>query len=397
MPLPPNTLLQDRYRIDALLGQGGMGAVYKAWDVRLKIACAVKENVASQRHQNLAQALAQQFEREATILAALHHPNLPRVTNYFLHNDDQYLVMDFVDGEDLATRLGRIGPLPERDVLGWIMQVCDALTYLHTRPSAPIIHRDIKPANIKITPDGRLMVVDFGLSKLYDPNLSTVAGAKGWSRGYSPPEQYDRRTDTRSDQYALAATTYTLLTDTLPPDALERQMGYVNLRPPREIVPMVSVRVENAILRAMSISQDDRFVSIEGFRAALGGNSAYVPPSPNDPSPTLAPTEVTLTAALVSPAGRNYSLRQSQNLIGRRSRRTGEAPDIDLSDEVDGDTVSRKHAWLKWAGGKWHLQPHTEHKNIVKVNGRLVPEAGVEIQINDQIQVGAVLLTFLAK
>lgn len=389
------SILQDRYRVESLLGQGGMGAVYLARDLRLKIPCAVKENVASRVHSNLADELASQFEREATILAALHHPNLPRVTNYFIHNDDQYLVMDYVEGEDLAARLKRGGPLPEGEALKWAAQACDALSYLHTRPNASIIHRDIKPANLKITPDGRLMLVDFGLSKIYDPMLSTVAGAKGWSSGFSPPEQYDGRTDARTDQYALAATLYALLTGKIPPDALERQLGYTPLRPVRELAPDVSERVETAIMRAMELDPLARFDSIETFRAALlTGITTSSAPAEDDFPPTLIPTDRIREAALVSKANRSYLVRKQRNIIGRRSRRTGEAPEIDLSDETDGDTVSRKHAWLNWAGEQWRLQPHAERKNVVKVNGKPVGDGGTLLRHNDQIQIGGVILAF---
>lgn len=371
-----------------------MGAVYRGWDLRLKIPCAIKENTASREYEQLAEALAQQFEREAIILAALHHPNLPRVTNYFSIEDNQYLVMDYVDGEDLLRRLARQGPLPEREALNWISQACEALTYLHTRPGAPVIHRDLKPANLKITSDNRLMLVDFGLSKLYDPNLSTVAGAKGWSRGFSPPEQYDGRTDARSDQYALAATLYTLLTNQIPLDALERQMGYAKLKPLREIVPSISEQVEEAVLKALSTSPADRFESVEAFRVALTKVIQRSEASPRDATVPIAPTQLIFTATLTSKSNRVYSLAKSQNIIGRRNRNTGEVPDVDLSDEADGDTVSRRHARLNWVNGNWQLQPHTERKNLLKVNGRAVSEAGLTLQPNDQIQVGAVILKF---
>ncbi len=395
MPLSVQTLIQDRYRIEALLGQGGMGAVYRAWDTRLKLTCAIKENIASQQYQTIARELAQQFEHEATILAALHHPNLPRVTNYFLINDDQYLVMDYVEGEDLAGRLIRSGRLPESEVVAMMSQICDAVTYLHTRPGGGIIHRDIKPANLKITRDDQPMLVDFGLSKQYDPNLSTVAGARGWSSGFSPPEQYDRGTDARSDQYALAATMLSLLTGQVPPDALERQLGYTSLKPIRSLVPEISIGVEEALLRAMSLSPADRFDSVASFKAALTKDLGRTLPAPTEPAPTKPSLTVSSArAALVSRDQHSYLLTKTRNLIGRRNRKTGDLPDIDLSEERDGDTVSRKHAWLSWLNGDWHLEPHVGHKNIVKVNGRVIAQAGARVCNNDQIQIGGVVLRF---
>ena len=153
MTLANGLILHDRYKVETLLGQGGMGAVYKAWDQSLNIPVAVKENLDATPE---AQA---QFGREAHILASLSHPNLPRVTDtFFIPGQGQYLVMDYVEGEDLQSMLQRQGTLPQAHVLSWILQICDALAYLHSQPS-PIIHRDIKPSNIRIRLDGRAMLV----------------------------------------------------------------------------------------------------------------------------------------------------------------------------------------------------------------------------------------------
>ncbi|MEK7439936.1 MAG: FHA domain-containing serine/threonine-protein kinase [Chloroflexota bacterium] len=396
MPLPLQTILQDRYRIEAMLGQGGMGAVYRAFDLSLQVLCAVKENTARRRNQDLSAEITQQFEREAVILAGLLHQNLPRVTNYFKFGDDQYLVMDFVDGEDLAARLERCGRFSEAETLKWIGQVCDALTYLHNHPRAPIIHRDVKPANIKITPEGRAMLVDFGLSKMHESNVSTIAGAKGWSSGFSPPEQYDlATTDTRSDQYALAATTYALLSGKIPPDALERKLGYIQLTPLRKIVPGVSESVDDAVVRAMSLDPDERFESIEAFRLALRAEKQKEVEVVDHTATFEAASPDLLPATLIL-SNRTHRLFKERNLIGRRNRTTGEMPDIDLSDEPDGDTVSRKHAWLNFVDGEWYLQPHTDHKNVIRVNGKQVAskEESKPLRDGDQIQIGAVKLKF---
>src|SRR3970282_1585876 len=155
MSLETGSLLIERYRIEKTLGHGGMGAVYLATDESLGIPCAIKENL------NLSPESERQFKREATLLASLRHPTLPRVTNHLILGNQQYLVMDFVEGEDLKERADVEGALSEEDVLRWANQICYALSYLHgLKP--PIVHRDIKPANIKITPAGEAMVVDFG-------------------------------------------------------------------------------------------------------------------------------------------------------------------------------------------------------------------------------------------
>jgi serine/threonine protein kinase len=254
----------NRYRIDALLGQGGMGAVYRAWDLSLNMPVAIKENL------DASPEAQKQFGREAQILARLSHPNLPRVTDYFfISGQGQYLVMDFVEGEDLATMLNRLGALPEPQVLYWVSQVCDALAYLHSQPS-PIIHRDIKPANIKIGPNGRAMLVDFGIAKVYDRYLATTIGAKAVTPGYSPPEQYGGgTTDARSDIYALGATLYHLLTGRQPPESVQRAVGSAAICLPRQLNRQISPMAEQAILKAIEVATDRRFQNVDELRAAL--------------------------------------------------------------------------------------------------------------------------------
>jgi serine/threonine protein kinase len=269
MPLAATQVLNNRYRIVALLGQGGFGAVYRAWDLNLKRPCAVKENL------DTSAEAQRQFEREAELLANLSHPNLPRVLDSFLLPSlGQYLVMDFVDGEDLQALLDRLGPLPEAEVLPWIAQVCDALTYLHTQ-TPPVIHRDIKPANIKVTPQGRVMLVDFGIAKVYDPHLKTTMGARAVTPGFSPPEQYGQgRTDGRTDIYALGATLYTLLSGPEPPESVQRMVGSP-LPPLRSISSMTA----DAINKAMAIDPSKRFQTAVDFSRAIQPVSSP-PPAP---------------------------------------------------------------------------------------------------------------------
>jgi serine/threonine protein kinase len=298
MPLPTGQILNNRYRIVKLLGQGGMGAVYRAWDTRLDLPCALKENAETTPDAQ------RQFEREAKILARVNHPNLPHVTDHFILQDSrQYLVMDFVEGEDLQTMLERSGrPLPEAQVLPWIMQVCDALDYLHHQ-QPPIIHRDIKPANIKITPQGKAMLVDFGIAKTYTPGQGTTSGAKAVTPGYSPIEQYGGRglTDARTDIYALGATLYTLLTAIEPPECTERAVRET-LRPIRQINPAVRPEVESAIFQAMQMDADRRFQSAGQFKVALlapssPGARPAVPPTMVMPA-SLAPASLPQASAL---------------------------------------------------------------------------------------------------
>jgi serine/threonine protein kinase len=264
MPLKLGDILNKRYRIENVLGQGGMGAVYRALDVNLGVPVALKENLF------ITEEYARQFRREANILASLRHPHLPRVTDHFvIEEEGQYLVMDFVEGEDLRERLERDDVIPEEEALPWFLEICDALAYLHTR-TPPILHRDIKPGNIKITPDGKAILVDFGLAKVADDDGSTTTGAKAMTPGFSPPEQYGTGpTDARTDVYSLAATLYVALAGTIPEDALERAMGRETLTPLRKWSSKISSGIARAVEKALSISPDDRYQSIGEFAAAL--------------------------------------------------------------------------------------------------------------------------------
>ena len=245
MPLQLNDTLHERYRIQGQLGAGGMGTVYLAHDLTLDIKVAVKENL------NPGPESERQFRREARLLATLRHPNLPRVTDHCILEDRQYLVMDFVEGVDLHTQVAKQPPTPD-EVLTWAESICGALSYLHTR-EPPIIHRDIKPANLKLHPGGNIVLVDFGLAKVFDQSQTTT-GARGLTPGFSPPEQYGgQRTDSRSDQYSLAATLYSLLTNQRPADSVQRMLGKEILKPIRNLNPAVSEHVEAALERALAL------------------------------------------------------------------------------------------------------------------------------------------------
>ena len=266
MSLVREDVLNDRYRIEGQLGKGGMGTVYLAHDQTLDIQVAVKENL------NLNPESERQFRREARLLASLRHPNLPRVTDHFILEDRQYLVMDYIAGIDLHTRSIEKPP-GVQEVLSWADGICDALIYLHSL-QPPIIHRDIKPANLKLQPNGNVVLVDFGIAKESDQAMTTT-GARGLTPGYSPPEQYgDQRTDARSDQYALAATLYSLLTNHRPADSIQRMLGKEELQPARDLNPAVPEYVDAALRRAMALDKDQRFPSVADFRKALRGELA---------------------------------------------------------------------------------------------------------------------------
>ncbi|MGH2625686.1 MAG: serine/threonine protein kinase, partial [Anaerolineales bacterium] len=263
MSLIKGSILHDRYRIDGQLGKGGMGTVFIGFDQTLQIRVAVKENL------NPNPESERQFRREAELLASLRHPHLPRVTDHFILEGRQYLVMDFIEGVDLHTRSVHEAPTVD-EVLAWAYDAADALAFLHSR-QPPIIHRDIKPANLKLQPDGRVMLVDFGIAKVFD-QAQTTTGARGLTPGYSPPEQYGgSRTDQRSDQYSLAATIYSLLTMQPPADSIERMLNKQHLVPAQRLNPGVPKHVEAALARALELDQEDRFPDIQSFKAALQG------------------------------------------------------------------------------------------------------------------------------
>ncbi len=246
--LRTGTVLRSRYKIVQAIGQGGMGAVYEAEDAVLAgRTCAIKEVRLDPDMTLEARRQAQeQFYREASVLARLDHPTLPKVSDYFSEADLDYLVMDYVPGRDLkdimneARRASKF--LDESEVLNWTAQLCDALIYLHSQDPA-ILHRDIKPSNIKLTPDGRIKLVDFGLVKVLaddDSNRTlTVVQGRG-TAAFTPLEQYGGDTggtDVRSDLYSLGATVYNLLTNQPPLDAKRRFLNPSALQTPRTVNP----------------------------------------------------------------------------------------------------------------------------------------------------------------
>jgi len=264
--------LQERYRIIRQLGQGGMGAVYEAIDERLDTTVALKETLFTD------EKLRKQFEREARLLARMHHPALPRVSDHFNEADGQFLVMQYIAGEDLFGMLAqRNGPFPQTEVLLWADQLCDALDYLHTQ-DPQIIHRDIKPQNLKLTARGQIVLLDFGLAKGSAGQMSVVttsASIFGYTPNYAPLEQVQGLgTDPRSDIYALAATLFHLLTNVKPPDALSRASAIVNGLPDplpeaNLITPQVSAAVAAVLSKGMSQKRDDRFASATTMRDAF--------------------------------------------------------------------------------------------------------------------------------
>ena len=286
IPLKAGEILRDRYQIRRIIGQGGMGSIYLADDLRLEgRQCALKEvDHESSATPELINEAREQFFREATVLARLDHPNLPKVSDFFSIENCDYLVMDYVPGKDLRTLMMEAQQkkafLTESDVLNWADQLSDALAYLHHQ-EPPILHRDIKPSNIKLTPSGMVKLVDFGLVKIMAPGEVTITILQGQGTAlYTPLEQYggdSGHTDVRSDIFSLGATVYHLLTNTPPANARDRFLDPKNLKSPRQINPAISPYTERAILWAMKIHPDERPDSIDIFRQSLFGERPTLP------------------------------------------------------------------------------------------------------------------------
>jgi serine/threonine protein kinase len=270
-PLLADALVQDRYRIVRKLGRGGMGAVYEAVDQRLGITVALKETLSAEP------SMRKQFEHEARLLASLQHPALPRVTDHFVEGNRAFLVMQFIAGVDLARIIAQQpGPFPRDQVIAWADQLLDALIYLHSH-DRQVIHRDIKPHNLKLAASGQIALLDFGLARAKPAENSATAsrGFFGYTRQYAPLEQIeDRRTDPRSDIYALGATLYHLLTGIKPPDALERAGAVINserdpLQPANKIYAAVGPQVAIILSKAMALRPEERYANATDFREAL--------------------------------------------------------------------------------------------------------------------------------
>ena len=274
--LAPNTLLQNRYLIVHLIGKGGMGDVYLAVDQRLGSAVALKRTFFSDD-----EMLGNAFEREAKTLARLRHAVLPKVSDHFVENDQQFLVMEHISGDDLSKRLELAQkPFPISWVLFWADQLLDALAYLHGH-EPPILHRDIKPQNLKLTDENSIILLDFGLSKNTVGETRPVSGGGstgsvvGYTPHYAPMEQIrGTGTNPRSDLYALSATLYQLLTSIVPPDALTRADALINglddpVIPINELNPEIPHTVSSVILKGMEISQDKRFATAREMQKEL--------------------------------------------------------------------------------------------------------------------------------
>ncbi|HET8674224.1 MAG TPA: protein kinase [Blastocatellia bacterium] len=295
--LARDTLLQNRYRVVRLLAEGGMGAVYEAVDERLGNVVALKKTLFGDEHMRNA------FEREARLLARLRHAALPVVSDHFTEDDGQFLIMQFIPGDDLEEMLTRRGePFPVEQALGWADQLLDALDYLHAQ-QPPIIHRDIKPQNLKLTERGQIVLLDFGLAKgdaSQSARLSSAKSIFGYTPHYAPIEQIQGSgTDHRSDLYSLAATLYHLMTGVIPPGALLRLSAVAGNDPDpmqqaNALNPKINPAVSHVLKWATEIRSDRRPASAQVMRKALSdaGRSSTVVGKSAQKTEELPPTQL---------------------------------------------------------------------------------------------------------
>jgi serine/threonine protein kinase len=435
MILEPQSILHSRYQIENVLGSGGMGAVYRAFDTLYDKPCAVKEFCLSNLPQEPGPVQASAidspagqirsasishkkaidlFKREAKVLATLNHPNLPKVTDYFGLGEDYYLVMTLVEGKDLHKVMEerQWSPVPETTVLVWARQVMDALGYCH---GLNLIHRDVKPSNIITSDPEMIYLVDFGVAKFTEPGKNTDSTAQVLTHRYSPPEQYTGQgvMDARVDIYSLGATLYTVLTGQQPLDAVSRLTG-TKLPGLRQINPSISLNVEAAIIKALSLEQDKRFINMQEMADALGKGpeKELAPPvlasSKNEDASTIiynvqqkikSPPKVasappqTLCSAALQILGierpHSFSLKKAVTKLGRLSEHLDTDIDIDLTPFDLRRIISRHHASIEFSMGYYFLVDDDSH-NGTWLNGRkLSPGERNQLADGDTIKFGS--------
>src|SRR5579859_554230 len=306
MTLAPGTTLQGRYRVLTRLGEGGMGSVYQVEDLTHPGAVwAVKELLddTSASPEDVAWA-HRRFDAEIHLMRQLRHPRIPRFEIAFAENGHRYFVMEFIPGANLEDRLARThAPLPERDVLRWMIDICDVLTYLHSQ-HPPIIVRDLKPGNVMVTPSGEARLIDFGIARTYKPGKIGNTENLGTMTYASPEHLGQTQTDARSDIYSLGATMYHLLTNTEPAPMETPVSGSL-----RKLQPSLSAATEAAVIRAMRLDPAARFQSAADMRDALARCLSALTPTPSIPrrrnQPVILPRGATAAVPAVSPAARS--------------------------------------------------------------------------------------------
>src|ERR1044072_2040195 len=321
--LEAGALLQGRYRIISQIGNGVMGTVYVARDENLGITIAVNQNFFEDDR------LIEPFKREARLLASLRHTALPQVKDYFVDSTGQYLVMEYISGDDLGTILekrrhkiapmGEVKPFEIDEVMRWAEQLLDALDYLHTRAES-VVHRDIKPQNLKLAERSQIILLDFGLAKgnpLWMTRVTSSGSLYGYTPNYAPIEQIRGvGTDPRSDLYALGATLYHMVTGSPPLDAATRADAFLGgepdpLRPANELNPRVPHGLTAMLKKAMEPHRNNRYPSASEMLKGLRGAKHS-------------------TVLLEMPRGEQYKPQGESSRIGETTNLSASLPPVDM-------------------------------------------------------------------
>ncbi|MBE3564348.1 MAG: protein kinase [Thermogemmatispora sp.] len=326
--LSPGVLLSNgRYKIEHLVAAGGMGAVYRAIDLRFERPCAVKEMLDDFQSEVERNQAVEWFKREATLLLDLNHPCIPRVRDFFVEEGRHYLVMDFIEGRTLAKVLEEEGNVvgvngargvPEARARSWAQQICNVLSYLH-RQNPPIIFRDLKPSNVMVTDRDEIKLIDFGIARTFQSQRQATIIM---TIGYAPPEQLHGMPEPRSDIYALGATLHRLLTHH---DAANNRPTIFSFPPLRSLRPDVSPEFEQVIMKALSPNVEQRWSSAAEMERAILSLPPIkvVPPLTSSVPPTVAaspatPRQVALpVGGTTGPAGQFILTAQAQLQAGR--------------------------------------------------------------------------------
>lgn len=264
--LPPNAVLLNRYRILSSIGGGGQGAVYQARDLNFPDVhklVAIKEMLNPTADPNHRASTMKTFRREANILATLSHPAIPQIFDNFDRNNRAYLVMEFINGNDLEALLAKTKELPVNKIIEWAIDLCDVLDYLHNYKPEPIIFRDMKPSNVMVDSIGKVRLIDFGIAKTFTPNIKhTMIGTEG----YSAPEQYKGNVSPLSDIYSLGATLHHVLTRRDP--RLEPPFSFAE-RPIQDSNPNVPTEFVRIIEKMVEFDPVNRFQSCVELKSEL--------------------------------------------------------------------------------------------------------------------------------
>lgn len=278
-------VLHDRYTVIEMAAQGGMSTIYRVTDRHLPGTWALKQMAPLQARPEDMVTIRAQFRQEADILTRLRHPGIPRVTDFFSEGDVDYMVEEFVSGITLEHRLEAVGRLTEYEATRIAADLLDILGYLHANK---IVYRDMKPGNCMLTPEGSVVLVDFGIARLFSPGKSVDTVIVG-TPGFASPEHYGRgQTDERSDIYSLGATLHQMLTGSDPADTP------FSFTPPAQAVAGLTTGISDLVMRALDLKPERRFPTATAMRSALLASRRHPPTRTTFTYPWFIPLSPTL-------------------------------------------------------------------------------------------------------